>query len=67
MQASRPFRIKGRRLGKNNYLALSVTPNVSKVSERFLFKQISRYFDGIFSNFQCAWRKGYNSQNFLLA
>ena len=54
-------------MGKNNYLPLSVPPNASKVFVKFLFKQISSYFDSMFSNFQFDFRKGYNSQNFLQA
>ena len=31
-----------------------------------MFKQISKYFEPVFSNFQCGFRKGFSSQQYLL-
>ena len=41
-------------------------PNVSKTHEKFIQNQIQRYFDKIFSKYQCGFRKSYNSQHCLI-
>ena len=41
--------------------------NVSKIFERIIFRQISNYMDSFFSKYQCGFRKGYNTQQFLLS
>ena len=41
--------------------------NISKVYERFLFKQIGTFMDNFFSKFQCGFRKGYSTPQCLLA
>jgi len=51
---------------KSNYRPISVLPNLSKVYERILSKQISSYFENILSKRQCGFRKGYSSQVCLL-
>ena len=42
-------------------------PNVSKIYERRLYDQIRTYFEHIFSRYQCGFRKGYSTQQCLLA
>lgn len=34
--------------------------------EKLMCKQLSNYFDNIFSKFQCGFRKGFNAQHSLL-
>ena len=40
-----------------NYRPVSISPNISKIYERYLFKPISNYFANIFSKFQCSFRQ----------
>ena len=58
---------KGSKNLKENYRPISILSNVSKLFERPIFNQISVYFERIFSRFQCGFRKGYKSQDALLA
>ena len=52
---------------KEKYRQVNILPNVSKVFERFLFKQISNFMEPFFSEQQCGLRKGYSTQNCLLS
>ena len=54
------------RTDKTNYRPVSILPNLSKVFERCIYKQLSAYFDGILSKQQCGFRKGFNTQHSLL-
>ena len=58
---------KGNRTVKDNYRPVSILPNLSKVFERCLYKQISPYFDKILSKYQCGFRKNHSAQHCLLA
>ena len=40
---------------------------MSKLCERSMFKQISEFFENIFSKKQCGFRKGHSTQQCLLA
>ena len=55
------------KLDKSNYRAVSFLPVISKIYERLVYDQIYKYFDQIFSRFQCGFRKGFNTQNRLLS
>ena len=57
---------KGSKTSKENYRPVSILSNISKIYERFLFKQISEYFEKILSKYQCGFRKGYSAQHSLL-
>ena len=57
---------KNDRTDKSNYRPVSILPNLSKVFERCIYKQLSAYFDGILSKQQCGFRKGFNAQPSLL-
>ena len=48
----------GSRFEKNNYWPVSILPVLSKGFEKCLYKQISSYFNDIFSKYQCGFRKG---------
>ena len=54
-------------LEKTKYRPVSLLPNISKVFERCIHKQISEYFETVLSKFQCGFRKGYSTQGCLLA
>ena len=58
---------KGDRMAKENYRPVSILPNISKLFEKCIFKQLYRFFDKIFSPYQCGFRKGYNTQHCLIA
>ena len=54
---------KNDRTDKSNYRPISILPNLSKVFERCIYKQLSAYFDGILSKQQCGFKKGFNAQH----
>ena len=58
---------KGAKTSKDSYRPVSILPNISKIYERLLFKQISEHFRPILSKFQCGFRKGFSAQHRLLA
>ena len=60
-------RIKGVHSKKTNYQPVSLLPNISKIFERCMHRQISEYFETVLSKFQCGFRKGYSTQNCVLA
>ena len=58
---------KGERYSKDNYNPVSMLPNVSMIFERCMFRQINEYMDVFLSKHQCGFRKGYSTQQCLLA
>ena len=62
-----PVHKRNSKLEKSNYRPVSLLSNISKIFERCMHRQISNYFETIFSKFQCGFRKGYNTQDCLLA
>jgi hypothetical protein len=62
-----PIHKKGSKNFKGNYRPISILPNVSKIFERPIFNQMGTFFEKIFSNYQCGFRKGYSTQHCLLA
>ena len=62
----KPAHKKGSRTDKENYRPVSILPNVSKIYERCLFKQLTNYFEDLFSKYQCGFRKGFSVANCLL-
>ena len=61
-----PVHKKGRKDMKENFRPVSILPALSKMFEKCMFAQISTFFDNIFSNQQCGFRKGYSTQHCLL-
>ena len=53
---------KGERYLKDNYRPVSILPNVSKIFERCMFRQINEYMNVFLSRHQCGFRKGYSTQ-----
>ena len=49
-----------------NYRPISILPTFSKIFEKVLFEQISKFFEKIFSKFLCGFRKGFSTQTALL-
>ena len=56
-----PEHKKSSRYDKVNYRPVSILPNLSKVFERCLHKQIFDFFDTILSKYQCGFRKGHGA------
>ena len=54
---------KGKKDIKGNYRPVSILPNLSKVFEKLMFKQMSQFFQNIFSKYQCGFRKGFSTQH----
>ena len=61
-----PLHTKDDSTNKANYRPISIFPTLSKVYEKILFEQISNYFQNIFSEHLCGFRKGYSTQYSLL-
>ena len=62
----RPVFKKDSRTDKKNYRPISILPNVSKIYERCLNKQLEEYFQALLSKYQCGFQKGYSVINALL-
>ena len=54
------------RTSKNKYRPVSVLPVIFKIFEHIIGKQLSAFFEDIFSKFQCAFHKGYNTRLYPL-
>ena len=62
----KPLHKKERKDAKQNYRPVSISPTLSKVYERSMFKQMSSFFEDIFSKHQCGFRKGFRTQKCFL-
>ena len=58
---------KGDRNSKDNYRPVSILPNLSKIFERCIFRQLYSFMLEFLSKYQCSFRKGYSTQHCLLA
>ena len=58
---------KGKKDIKGNYRPVSILPNLSKIFEKHIFKQMSHFFENRLSKYQCGFRKGFSTQHCLLA
>ena len=54
-------------MDKSNYRPIRLLANISKVYERCMQEQLDEYFSNVLSKYQCGFRQGYRTQNFLLA
>ena len=62
-----PIFKKGSKNSKDNYRPISILRNLSKVFENIMYKQMTTFMDKYFSKFQCGFRKGYSTQQRLIA
>ena len=63
-----PVHKKDSKSSKNNYRPVSILPNISKLYERTMFKQMSEYFENSFiSKYQFGFRKGFSAQQCLVS
>ena len=51
---------------KENFWQVGVLPTLSRIFEKCMFAQMSTFFNSIFSNQQCGFRKAYSTQYCLL-
>ena len=58
---------KGDINSKDNYRPVSILPNISKIFERYIFRQLSSFIDQLLLKYQCSFRKGYSTQYCLQA
>ena len=58
---------KGDRNSKDNYRPVSILPNISKIFERCIFRQLYSFMFEFLAKYQCGFRKGYSTQHCLLA
>ena len=53
-------------LDKENYRPISILPQMSKVFERLIYKQINQYMSQIFSKYLCGFRKNHSAQHSMI-
>ena len=58
-----PVHKKGRKDMKENFRPVSIWPTLSKIYEKCIVAKMSSFFDSIFSNQQCSFRRGYSTQH----
>ena len=61
-----PVHKKNETCDKTNYRPVSILTNISKIYEKLLYYQLSKYFDSLLATNQCGFRKGFCSQYCLL-
>ena len=57
---------KNEKCNKTNYRPVSILTNISKIYEKLLYDQLSKYFDSLLATNQCGFRKDISSQYCLL-
>ena len=58
--------LKHSRTDKKNYRPVSILPNLSKIYERLIHNQLSKFFECNLSELQCGFRKGFSAQDCLI-
>ena len=61
-----PVHKKNEKCNKTYYRPMSILTNISKIYEKLLSDQLSKYFDSLLATNQCGFRKGFSSQHCLL-
>ena len=61
-----PLHKKARKDMKEKFRLVSILSTLSKIFEKCMFAEMYTFFDNIFSNQQCGFRKGYSTQHCLL-
>ena len=56
---------KDLKTSKDHYWPVSISSDISKIYERFMFKRMSQSFEPFFLKFQCGFRKGFSAQKCL--
>ena len=63
----KPIYKKESRNKKENYRPVSILPNSSKIFEHCMYDQLKDHFDKLPAKYQCAYRKRFSTQHYLLA
>ena len=58
-----PVHKRGRNDIEENFRPVSILPTLLKMFEKCMFVQMPAFFDNIFSNQQCGFRKRYSTQH----
>ena len=58
---------KGFKGSMENYRPVSILPTVSKIFQKVISKQITNFMGPVLSQYQCKFRRGFSTQNCLLA
>ena len=58
---------KKSKTSKDNYIPISILPNLSEINERCLYNQMQTYFGNLLSKYQCGFCKGFNAQHCLVS
>ena len=58
---------KDSKTSEDHYRPVSILPNNLKIYERFMFKQMSKYFEPFFKKIQCSFRKGFSTHHYFLS
>ena len=61
-----PAHKKNKACDKTNYRPVSILTNISEIYEKWLYNQLSKYFDNLLITTQCGFRKGFSLQYCLL-
>ena len=61
-----PVHKKNEKCNKTNYRPMTILTNISKIYEKLLYDQLSKYFDSLLATNQCGFRKGFSSKYCLL-
>ena len=61
-----PVHKKNEKSDKRNYRPVNILTNISKIYEKLLYNQLSKYFDSLLATNQCGFRKSFRSQYRLL-
>ena len=61
-----PVHKNNEKCAKTNNRPVSILTNISKIYEKLLYNQSSKYFDSLLATNQCGFRKGFSSQYCLL-
>ena len=61
-----PVHKKNEKCNKTNYRPVSIVTIISKICEKLLYDQLSKYFDSLLATNQCGFRKGFSSKYRLL-
>ena len=59
--------IKREKTLKESYTPVSILPNLSKIYEKIMFTQLTKFFETIFSRYQSGFPEGFSTQQCLLA
>ena len=61
-----PVHKKNEKCDKTNYRPVSILTKISKIYEKLVYNQLSKYFDSLLATNQCRFRKGFSSQQVLV-